>query len=363
MHYLRLGVGLGLYFLFGILGCVQKDFIRESPLPGSLANQTSQSVDALDLADFLAYWHAKDWRAQFAKALTCSKPEDRKKYLILAIELKPDEPMLLYALALEWMEDSSGEAGSAAEVLLLESIRLEPENGVLQLTLAVVQSRLGKYAQARMLFQFQRGFPDGDLYSLRLEKTILGLLQSSSRLNPYDLIQAQTWFQSFPFPPILDWAQALERVFLDPLDVHPYDIRFRGWEAAQGLGRLGRKLSAASLKADRIFSDGREERWIGALLQVEAKEFTECFLKSINKASLVPNSLRSAGKVIFLTPKKVPFEPHSDWDGILITWENTLNSTAISSVPSLSMVQALEKMRTHSLWRKVLRVRIPRQNS
>ncbi len=336
-----------------LAGCQPGTPLHASALPASLARRTFAQSDDRDLADYLCRWHPHDWRAHLARALDAdaSSPQ-RRAELTAALRLRPHEPLLLYALAVNLLAAHAPADDSNAVALLTAALARDPENGVLDLTRAVAQARLGRVFAARTVFLATRGFPRGDLYGRRLEDALLGMLDTGLRLNPYDVIQAEDWYRALPLPPVAEWSGALETIFLDPLQQHPYDIRARGREAALGLYRLGRCLVDASLDPERIFSDGREERMLGWLLQTKAAQF----LADYNRTFARPVKGFAPAEQIALRLQAAvdaPDVPPRDWELFLGDWER-LGQTN----PDETLGWAAQRMQTASLWRKVLRHRL-----
>jgi hypothetical protein len=334
---------------FGFWGC--RLATHESPMPVSLAQQRLDKPDTEDLAAFLVEWHPQDWRAHLARALAARNSAERHDALTAALWLKPREPLLLYVAALDRLAAHALVDDSVALWYLEEAMGSDPGNGVLDLTRAVAWTRLGRIHEARAVFRETRGFPVADLYGARLEQALLGVLELGLRLNPYDLIRAEEWYRNLPLPPIQEWSEALEKIFLDPLREHPDDMR-RGRESARGLYRLGRGLQTRSLNPDRIFSDGREERLLGLMLEAKAADFLVHYAAAFGgdpnldfqgMKSLRPR-LRNALRVAAVPPP--------DWDHFLAEWKRIGEK-----YPTLTIGEASEKLRGEMTWRKVLRLR------
>jgi hypothetical protein len=338
----------------GISGCKRDQTPFAAPLPASLERRSLDSEDTADLAEFLLQWHPRDWRAHLARGLTLENPADRRRSFSRAAALRSGEPMVLYFLALEFMADSNPASDSAALELLDAALSLDSDNGVLDLTRAVTLSRLGFYAEARAVFRSTRGFPQGDLYAARLESALVGLLDRGLRFNPYDLIQAQTWYRGMPLPPLELWMEALEGIFLDPLQAHPYDIRLRGKEAALGLHRLGRRIEVNSLRVPRVFSDGREERLVGVLLQARAAEFLRHYSRALGS---VPGPLRlepAYWESRLESSLRVAARIPPDWEDFLSAWERLGGQE-----PGIILGKAVGRMRDFQAWKNASRCRIP----
>ena len=235
-------VSLSLFFILGFAACDGRRTLKETPLPASQTNVALEAFRPPEALDRIGDWYPHDWRLHLLLGLTDTSWEGKVGSLKKADSLHPGEPMVAYQLCMAYLERDSRQARTGAALArpwLDKALAADPENGVLRVVEAYVLLKQDSLPKARALFLDPRRLPGGDFYYPRLEEAVLGLFSDSRHLNPYTLTEAVELYRSVPFPPFEKLIDILYSVFLSPLAEHPYDIRVRGRDAAQGPVPIG----------------------------------------------------------------------------------------------------------------------------
>ncbi len=348
-------------FLIGfcLLGCDGKRRVRESPLPDSQKEATLERFQPPEALDHIGEWYPHDWRLRLFRALTDSSREGRIAELRVADSLHPGEPVVAYELCSAYLESDSVAEEKMARPWLDKALAADPDNGVLRVMEAYLLLRENRLGQARALFLDPRRLPGGDFYYPRLEEALLGLFSHSLDLNPYTLTEAVEIYRRIPFPPFEKWIDILYSVFLSPLKEHPYDIRIRGRDAANGLFQLGRKLRVQSYGGPRILSNGYEQQSLGFMFQLKATEFLTLFYRTFEDTAgtaLAFNEMVDAQKEYEAFMASQPWRD-STLTGYLDRWSDLMKSH-----PAMSLAVAAGKARAWPLWKKASALRYPRRD-
>lgn len=232
-------------------------------------------ADPDSLAAYWRQWHAGDARTALFTALAAQDAEARRAGLWEAHRRRPEDSLPLWFLGLAtWQERPLPSPDRDPwEALLL----LNPENGVVELATALRRAERGDIPEARMLFHGARGFPQGHAYTAVAESRLTAFLSDTRRLTGTDIGAARKILARAPLPPYRDWLDGLARVFLNPLKDHPFDIRMRGWEASQGLRRLGRRLAVQAREHPGWSGLNRGEEALGMALEWRARQFLRVY--------------------------------------------------------------------------------------
>jgi hypothetical protein len=258
-----------------------------------------------------------------------------------AHEKNPEDSLALWFLGLDsWGERPLPAPENDAWEALLE---LNPQNGWVELAVSLRRTERGDVSEGRMLFHAARGFPQGHVYSAVAESRLIEFLSDTRRLTASDLGAAREILKAAPRPPYLAWLDALESVYLRPLKRHPYDIRIRGWEASQGLRRLGHSLAIQSREAKSIWGLSHRDEALGLALEWRAWQFLQVYQETFPQQrdlawgwgrgvdpqnegertaaelrSLLPRGTDSVGARTHLSQRD-----WADWDRVFQRWKNS----------------------------------------
>jgi hypothetical protein len=340
-------------------GCDGGRAVREAPLPPSQRESPLGSFQPPEALDYLEQWYPRDWRLHLLRALADSSWQAKVAGLRTADSLFPGEPLIAYHLCLAFLERERPEEERLARPYLEKALVRDPGNGILRVIEAYLLLRENRLGEARALFGDPRRLPRGDFHYPRLEEAVLGLFSHAGYLNPYTLTEAVDLYRRIPLPPFEKWVGILYAVFLSPLPEHPYDIRVRGQEAADGLFRLGRALRIGSYSGPKVLSDGYEQRALGFMFQLKAAEFLTLFYRTFEDTA---GSERAFRDLVDVQREYEAFMASRPWQDAaageyLDDW-----SRLIADHPGMPIAQAVDQAREWKLWKKAMRFRYPRRD-
>jgi hypothetical protein len=337
-------------------GCGKTRSVREGELPPSHRDAALAGYRPPDALLHIAEWYPHDWRVHLLLGLTDTGRAGRLASLSLADSLRPDDPLPAYHLALAYLDGERPEEERKALPFIEKALALDSANGVLRVMQAYVLLREDRVAQARALFTDSRRIPGGDFYHARLEEVVLGLFSRSRQLNPYTLTEAAALYRSVPLPPFEKMIDILYSVFLSPLEEHPYDIRLRGREAAQGVFQLGRKLRVGSYGGPKVLSEGFEQRALGFMFQLKAAEFLTLFHRAFEDTA---GSRRSFEDLVEVQREYEAFMGSASFQDTSVTAYLDGWSAMFRDQPRLTVGEACLQASRWPLWRKTLAFRYP----
>lgn len=333
---------------------------EETPLPASQKRVALEAFRPPEALDRIGDWYPHDWRLHLFLGLTDASREGKVRSLIKADSLHPGEPMVAYQICLAYLGGDSADEAVRARPWLDKALAADPGNGVLRVIEAYLLLKQDSLPKARALFLDPRRLPGGDFYFQRLEEAVLGLFSDSRHLNPYTLTEAVELYRSVPFPPFEKLIDILYSVFLSPLERHPYDIRVRGRDAANGLFQLGRKLRVGSYAGPRALSDGFEQRTLGFMFQLKSSEFLTLFYRAFEDTA---KSVDAFGDMVDTQKEYEAFMAAQPWQDSTVTRYLDDWGALIKGNPKMTLSEATEKARTWALWKKAMAVRIPGSDS
>jgi hypothetical protein len=339
-----------------IAACGETRSVREGDLPSSHRNAALSEYRPPETLRHIAEWYPQDWRVHLLLGLTDTSRAGRLASLALADSLRPDDPLPAYYLALAYLEGETPEEERRAGPHIEKALALDSANGVLRVMRAYVLLREGRVAQARALFLDSRRIPGGDFYYPRLEEVVLGLFSRSRQLNPYTLTEAAAMYRSVPLPPFEKMIDILYSVFLSPLEDHPYDIRLRGREAAQGIFQLGRKLRVGSYSGPEVLSGGFEQRALGFMFQLKAAEFLTLFHRAFDDSA---GSRDSFEDLVEVQKEYEAFMGSASFQDTSVTAYLDGWSALFRDQPRLTVGEACRQASSWPLWKKTLAFRYP----
>jgi len=350
---------LALAIALAVAGCDGEPAVREAPLPPSQRDTPLARFQPPEALDHLEEWHPGDWRFHLLRALVDSSWQRKAAGLRTADSLFPGEPLIAYHLCLAFLERDDPEEEKQARPYLERALALDPGNGVLRVMEAYLLLRENRLGEARALFADPRRLPKGDFFYPRLEEAVLGLFSHAGYLNPNTLTEAVEIYRSVHLPPFEKWVGILYAVFLSPLPEHPYDIRIRGKEAADGLFRLGRALRIGSYSGPKVLSDGYEQRALGFMFQLKAAEFLTLFYRTFEDTSGSEKAFRD---LVDVQREYESFMESRPWQDAAVGEYLDRWSRLIADHPGMTVTGAVERAREWTLWKKTMRFRYPRRD-
>jgi hypothetical protein len=333
--------------------------IRESPPPDSQKRTSLSMFQPPEALDFIEEWYPHDWRLHLFKALVDTSWRGKVNGLRAADSLHPGEPLIAYELCLAYLERDDSAEVLQARPWLDKALKSDPDNGVLRVMEAYLLLKEGRLGQARTLFLDPRRLPGGDFYYPRLEEALLGLFSDTRHFNPYTLTEAVEIYRRVPFPPFEKLIDILYSVFLSPLQEHPYDIRVRGRDAANGLFQLGRKLRVQSYAGPKILSGGYEQRSLGFMFQLKASEFQTLFYRTFDDSV---GASRAFDQLTDVQKEYDAFMASQPWQDSSVTsyldgWHDLIEKN-----PSMNLTEAVGRAKGWALWKKAMAMRYPKKD-
>lgn len=342
--------------VLGLLACDGRRAVEESPLPDSRRGLSLERFEPVEALDFIGEWYPHDWRLHLFRALTDSSWQGRVDGLRRADSLHPGEPLIAYQLCLAYLDREEPEVQAQARPWLDKALAADPENAVLKVIEACVLLRENRLGEARALFLDRRRVPAGTFYYPRLEECLLGLFSRARHLNPYTLTQAVELYRRVPFPPFEKMIDVLYSVYLSPLPEHPYDIRLRGRQAADGLFRLGGRLRVQSYAGPHILSNGYEQESLGFMFQLKAAEFLTIFHRTFDDTAGTDEAFRN---MVDVQQEYQAFMATRPWEDSAMAAYLDGWSDLIRAHPAMMIPGAVERARHWRLWRKAMALRYP----
>jgi hypothetical protein len=342
--------------VLALTACDGRRVVRESPLPDSQKKVPLSQFQPPEALNFIGEWYPHDWRLHLFRALTDTSWQGRVDGLRAADSLHPGEPLIAYQLSLAYLERGDSAEVVQARPWLDKALKSDPDNGVLRVMEAYLLLKEGKLGQARTLFLDPRRLPGGDFYYPRLEEALIGLFSDTRHFNPYSLTEAVELYRSIPFPPFEKLIDILYSVFLSPLQEHPYDIRVRGRDAANGLFQLGRKLRVQSYAGPKVLSGGYEQRSLGFMFQLKAAEFQTLFYRTFEDSA---GASRAFDQLTDVQKEYDAFMGSQPWQDSSVTayldgWHDLIEKN-----PSMTLTEASGKAKGWTLWKKAKAIRFP----
>lgn len=356
---LRPSVLIPAAFALGLAGCDLGRAVSEAPLPPSQRETPLARFQPPEALDHLEEWYPADWRLHLLRALADTSWQAKVAGLRAADSLFPGEPLIAYHLCLAFLERERPEEERLARPYLDMAKAGDPGNGVLRVMDAYLLLREDRLGEARALFADPRRPPNGGFHYPRLEEAVLGLFSHAGYLNPYTLTEAVELYRRIPLPPFEKWVGILYDVFLSPLPEHPYDIRKRGKEAADGLFRLGRALRIGSYSGPKVLSDGYEQRALGFMFQLKAAEFLTLFYRTFEDTA---GSERAFRDLVDVQREYESFMASQPWQDAAVGEYLDRWSRLIAERPGMTVAQAANEAREWKLWKKTMRFRYPRRD-
>ncbi len=288
------------------------------------------------LSAYWRRWHSDDPHTALFTALADPNAEARRIGLWEAHRRQPEDSLPLWFLGLAtWAERPLPPPDQDPWEALL---RLNPDNGVVELATALRRAERGDIPAARMLFYRARGFPGGHAYTTVAEWRLRSFLSATRRLTGSDIGAGREILARAPLPPYRDWLDGLARIFLDPLQERPFDIRLRGWEASQGLRRLGRSLAVQARVYPGWTGLKQGEVALGLALEWRARQFLRIYAETFPdgpygnrqaEAAQVAGMREEAGVETDLSEQLAHLEaaawPGPGIDGDWVSWERVFD--------------------------------------
>lgn len=346
-------------FAFWLAACDGFRSVQEAPIPPSQRKAALGGLQPPEALDHLGEWYPRDWRLNLLRALTDTSWEDKVAGLRAADSLHPGEPMIAYQLCVAFLERDLPGDEKLARPYLEKVLAADPGNGVLRVVEAYLLLKENRLGQARALFLDPRRLPGGDFYYPRLEESVLGLFSHSRFLNPFTLTEAVELYRRIPFPPFEKWVDILYSVFLSPLEEHPYDIRIRGRDAANGLFQLGRNLRVGSYSGSKVLSEGYEQRALGFMFQIKAAEFLTFYYRTFPDTM---GSTRAYEELMDVQREYDAFLVSRPWQDTAVTQYLDDWGDLIRGNPEMTLETAAQRARKWKLWRKAMAFRYPRKD-
>lgn len=350
---------LPFFFILSFAACDGRRALKDTPLPASQKKVALEAFRPPEALDRIGDWYPHDWRLHLLLGLTDTSWEGKVASLMKADSLHPGEPLVAYQICMAYLARDSAAEVVLARPWLDKALAADPENGVLRVIEAYVLLKQDSLPRARALFLDPRRLPGGDFYYRRLEEAVLGLFSDSRHLNPYTLTEAVELYRSVPFPPFEKLIDILYSVFLSPLAEHPYDIRVRGRDAAEGLFQLGRKLRVQSYAGSKALSGGYEQRSLGFMFQLKSSEFLTLFHRAFEDTA---KSIEAFSEMVDVQKEYEAFMASQPWQDSAVTAYLDDWGGLIKGNPKMTLAEATEKARAWKLWKKAMAVRVPKRD-